>query len=262
MYHDVVTVDPSASGLAGAGPDHYKLTWATFVEHLDRIGEAVGAPPSVVGDLSAARRASATWSLTFDDGGASALEVGEELLRRRWRGYFFVTTGRIGSAGFVDADAIRALDRMGHAIGSHSVTHPERMGALAEKDLLVEWQASIDALSSLLGKEVRTGSVPGGYYRRRVAVAAARAGIDTLFTSEPVRAVRRADGCLVIGRYSIRQHTTAEVAAQAAAGNSGPWLRQYAGWNLRKPVKALAGDHYDRVRRALLTSRSNRPTPE
>jgi peptidoglycan/xylan/chitin deacetylase (PgdA/CDA1 family) len=255
MYHDVVTGDRSASGLAGAGPGHYKLTWESFLDHLDRIGEVVGAPPCVVDDVPAGE-ASPSWSLTFDDGGASALEVGEELVRRKWRGYFFVTTGRIGTSGFVDAGAIRELDRMGHVIGSHSVTHPEWMASLAPEELLHEWRASVDALSGLLGKRVRTGSVPGGYYRRHVAVAAGRAGIDTLFTSEPVRTARRVGGCLVIGRYSVRHDTTARDAARAAAGDSEPWLRQYVGWNLRKPLKALGRDRYDRLRRALLAARS------
>lgn len=259
MYHDVVRGDRTPSGLTGAGPDNYKLAWETFVEHLDRIGQVVDAPPAVVCDRPAGHGTSPSWSLTFDDGGASALEVGEELLRRKWRGYFFVTTGLIGTIGFLDADAIRALDRMGHVIGSHSVTHPERMASLAPEELLHEWRASVDALSDLLAKEVCTGSVPGGYYRRHVAVAAARAGIDALFTSEPVRTARRIGGCLVIGRYSIRQDTSAHDAARAAAGSSAPWLRQYVGWNLRKPVKALGAEHYDRLRRALLAARSEPP---
>jgi peptidoglycan/xylan/chitin deacetylase (PgdA/CDA1 family) len=255
MYHDVVSGDRGASGLAGSGPAHYKLTWERFSEHLDLIGEIVGAPPAVVDDPPAGRLSSPSWSITFDDGGVSALEVGQELSRRRWRAYFFVTTGRIGSLGFVDADAIRALDRMGHTVGSHSVTHPERMAALAPDELLHEWRTSVETLSELLGKQVRTASVPGGHYGRRVAVAAAHAGIATLFTSEPVRTARRVDGCLVIGRYSIRRNTSAVDAARAAAGRSGPWLRQYVGWNVRKPVKALAGDHYDRIRRAVLGRR-------
>jgi peptidoglycan/xylan/chitin deacetylase (PgdA/CDA1 family) len=261
MYHDVVRADRSESGQAGVGPSHYKLTWERFLDHLDRIGDVVGAPPAVLENLPAEGRASSSWSLTFDDGGVSALEVGEELLRRRWRGYFFITTGRIGSIGFVDADAIRALDRMGHVIGSHSVTHPERMSALRPEELLYEWQASVDALSDVLGKQIRTASVPGGYYRRHVAVAAARAGIATLFTSEPVRTARQVGGCLVIGRYAVRYGTSDSDAARAAAGDPAPWLRQYVGWNLRKPVKALAGDHYERIRRARLAARPTPPAP-
>ncbi len=262
MYHDVVPDGGTGTGREGPGPAHYRVTWETFVEHLDRIGELLGTPPVIFDDVPAADWVSPACSLTFDDGAAGALDVGEELRRRGWCAYFFVTTGLIGSAGFVDADAIRALDAMGHVIGSHSVTHPLRMAALPPQDLLYEWQASVETLSALLGREIRTGSVPGGSYGRHVAAAAARAGIDTLFTSEPVRTARHVSDCLVIGRYAIRENTSAWDAARAAAGSRSPWLRQYAGWNLRRPAKALAGDHYERIRRAVLAARSTPPAPQ
>jgi peptidoglycan/xylan/chitin deacetylase (PgdA/CDA1 family) len=251
MYHDVLTADGRASGRPGAAAAHYKLSWEQFLEHLDCIGEVAAAPPTVIDDESAGTPGSRSWTLTFDDGGASALDVGAELERRGWRAYFFITTGRIGSNGFVDADATRAIDRMGHVVGSHSVTHPHRIAALTLDDLLYEWRASVETLAELLGKEIRAASVPGGYYGRHVAVAAAGAGIGTLFTSEPVTRAQRVDGCLVIGRYVIRDTTSARVAAQAAAGSRVPWIRQYVAWNVSKPVKARAGERYDRLRGAL-----------
>jgi peptidoglycan/xylan/chitin deacetylase (PgdA/CDA1 family) len=254
MYHDVV--DGEASGLPGAGPDHYKLTWNAFVEHLDRIEEAVGVPPAVGDDLLAGDPLRPAWSLTFDDGGASALAVSEELLRRGWRGYFFVTSGLIGERGFVDASGIRELDRLGHVVGSHSVTHPDRMAALPADELVREWSDSVAVLSDLVGKQIRAASVPGGYYRSNVAAAAELAGITTLFTSEPVRSARRSHGCLLVGRYSVRRSASAADAARAAAGERSLWLREYAAWNLRKPAKVLGGERYDRLRRRLLARRS------
>ena len=258
MYHDVVDHDRGTSGRSGAGPERYKLPWESFIEHLDRIEEVVGVPPAVADDLLVGRGPSPLWSLTFDDGGASALRIGEELLRREWRGHFLITSGLIGNRGFVDPSAIRELDRMGHIVGSHSMTHPERMASLPANDLLREWAESVAILADLLGKDVRTASVPGGYYRRNVAVAAARAGITTLFTSEPVRSANRADGCLVVGRYSIRRDVSAEDAARAAAGEAASWLPEYFSWNLRKLAKRLAGERYERVRRKLLA----RPSPQ
>jgi peptidoglycan/xylan/chitin deacetylase (PgdA/CDA1 family) len=255
MYHDVVDGDPDASGRPGAGPDRYKLTWKRFIEHLDRIQDVVPVPPSVSHDENGP---SPSWSLTFDDGGISAVAVAEELLRRTWRGYFFVTSGLIGAPGFVDESAIRELDRMGHVVGSHSVTHPARMASLTATELLREWSESVAILSDLVGKEVRTASVPGGYYRSNVADAAARAGITTLFTSEPVRNAHRAHGCLVIGRYTLNHNVSAADAARAAAGDAAFWFREYLAWNVRKPAKLLGGDHYDRVRRRLLARPSRR----
>jgi peptidoglycan/xylan/chitin deacetylase (PgdA/CDA1 family) len=258
MHHDVVGRDYDASGRTGAGPDRYKLSWERFLEHLERIAEVVGVPPVTADDLVAGIGPSPRWSLTFDDGGASAVQVGEELLRRSWRAHFFVTTDLIGSRGFVDAEAIRELDRIGHVVGSHSVTHPEWMASLPAGDLLREWADSVERLREIIGQEVCTASVPGGHFRRKVAAAAASAGITTLFTSEPVRTAYRVGGCLVVGRYSVRRDTSADAVARAAAGEAAPWLRQYVAWNVRKPVKLLGAKHYDRIRRKLLP----RPSPE
>jgi peptidoglycan/xylan/chitin deacetylase (PgdA/CDA1 family) len=256
MYHDVVPGDRGLTGRPRAGHGRYTLTWTKFREHLDLIDEVASAPPGLVSQASG--EPGASWSLTFDDGAASSLGLGEELAQREWRAYFFITTGAIGRAGFVDADAIRALDAMGHAIGSHSVTHPARMSTLTREALLYEWQTSVQTLSELLGKDIRTGSIPGGWYGKHVAEAAARAGIETLFTSEPVRTTREVDGCLLVGRYSIRDNTSAKDAARAAAGDPATWLRQYVEWNLKKPMKAIGGRHYDRVRRTLLGARARR----
>lgn len=256
MYHDVLAPG-AASGREGAGPDRYKLSAVAFAEHLDLIATAVTSPPDAADDLGALAGGS-SWSLTFDDGGVSAVDVAEQLAGRGWRAYFFVTSGTIGSAGFVDEEGVRELARLGHVVGSHSVTHPERMSSLPFDALVDEWQRSCTALSELVGHPVQSASVPGGYYSRAVAAAAARAGIVTLFTSTPSRAPRRTAGCLVVGRYVIRRETSATAAARAAAGVDREWLRQYLAWIAKKPVKTLGGESYVRLRQALLTRLTSR----
>lgn len=258
-YHDVARRDGRPSGVTGVGRGHYALTWERFSAHLVAIEQVVRAPPAVLDEPADEERSDRAWCLTFDDGGASAVEVAEELHRRGWRAYFFVTTDLIGRAGFVDHDSIRELDRMGHVVGSHSVTHPNRMSSLPADRLLAEWQESVARLSELLGRDVRIASVPGGDYTRRVAAFAARAGITTLFTSEPETTPRRVDGCLVVGRYLVRHGTGASDAARVAAGHRIPWLVQYVGWNLRKAAKAHGGTSYDRMRRRLLEARYGSP---
>jgi peptidoglycan/xylan/chitin deacetylase (PgdA/CDA1 family) len=256
MYHDVVPSESDASGFAGAGPTRYKLTTAVFASHLDVLEGALHTPPEIVDDLLEGSAEPSSWLLTFDDGGASALAVGDELSRRGWRGHFFITTGRMGESAFLDESGIVDLRQMGHVIGSHSVSHPSRMSSLSNGELLEEWRASTETLSALLGERIRSASVPGGYYSKRVAMAAAEAGLEALFTSEPVRTTRHASGCLVIGRVSIKTTTTARDAARIAGGDSAAWLRDYAGWNLRKVAKAVAGTGYERLRGGLLSRRS------
>ena len=258
MYHEVVSSDSGASGFAGAGAALYTVTTADFFAHLDALDQALGTPPATVDQLLAGRAESLSWLLTFDDGGASALVAADELSRKGWRGNFFVTTGRIGEPGFLDESGIIDLRRMGHVIGSHSLSHPSRMAALSDGELLEEWRASAEQLSELLGERITSASVPGGYYSKRVATAAAKAGLEALFTSEPVRTTRHASGCLVIGRLSIKTTTSAREAARIAGGDSRPWLRGYAEWNLRKAAKRVSGRGYEKLREGLLSRRSSR----
>jgi peptidoglycan/xylan/chitin deacetylase (PgdA/CDA1 family) len=261
MYHDIVEGDPDESGFAGAGPARYKLSAARFREHLDAMAEALSEEPRVVEDLVAGDAGRAAWVLTFDDGGASALAAGEELARRQWRGHFFITTNLTGERGFLDASEIIELRRMGHVVGSHSASHPSRMSSLPERELLEEWRASVESLADLLGSEIRSASVPGGYYSKRVARAAAEAGIAALFTSEPVRTTRHVGGCLVLGRLSVRRSTSADDASRIAAGDSLLWLREWAGWNLRRSAKALLGNRYERLREGMLSHPSELERP-
>ncbi|MEA2332864.1 MAG: hypothetical protein QOH58_3002 [Thermoleophilaceae bacterium] len=242
MYHDVV--DP--------GGDVYSVTPGRFREHLDAIERAVGRPPQRGDALSGG---ATPWMITFDDGGASGLAAGEELARRSWVGHFFIVTDWVGRPEYMDWNGIRALAQMGHVIGSHSCSHPDRMAACSVEQLLDEWSRSFDVLAEGLGGSVSTASVPGGLYSKEVGRAAAAAGYTTLFTSLPSQGVDSIDGCTLVGRYAIRRDTTAAQAAAAASGRPLAWARQRAAWALRGAVKSVAGQRYESMRRALLARR-------
>jgi peptidoglycan/xylan/chitin deacetylase (PgdA/CDA1 family) len=191
--------------------------------------------------------------ITFDDGGISAATIIAGALERHgWRGHFFITVDQIGQPGFVDKDQIRELARRGHGIGSHSCSHPTRMAACSWPQLLYEWQRSREVLSEILGEPVRSASVPGGYYSRAVAQAAAEAGLTYLFNSEPTTAVSQVESCQVIGRYTIYRGMTAAQAAALAAGSRAALFKQSALWKLKKVVKAIGGSQYLVVRQFLL----------
>jgi hypothetical protein len=125
--------------------------------------------------------------------------------------------------------------------------------------LVAEWRRSCDVLSDILGEPVSTASVPGGYYCRRVARAAAAAGLRTLYNSEPTLRLRHVDGCQVIGRYTVYKGMTASEAA-ALVGRR-PWrrLRQALAWKIKKAAKLLGGRGYLALRERLLQSAYARP---
>src|SRR5262245_21291510 len=127
MYHDVAAAGAEdASGFPGRDAALYKVTPELFEQHLRAVRKS--ALPAPV--------------LTFDDGGVSAMAAAEILERFGFIGHFFITTNYIGTPGFVSETGIRELSGRGHVIGSHSCSHPLRMGHCAWPQLVDEWTRS------------------------------------------------------------------------------------------------------------------------
>jgi peptidoglycan/xylan/chitin deacetylase (PgdA/CDA1 family) len=253
MYHGLGTEGGPRDGFEGAGAAAYAVAPERFSEHLERIAATADGPPATADALPGG--SGRAWMLTFDDGAASALEAGEQLARRSWRGHFFIATDLVGTPGFLTWDGVRELVRSGHVVGSHSSSHPDRMAACSPEVLLDEWSRSGAALAEELGRPVSTASVPGGLYSSSVGRTAAAAGYSVLFNSLPTQRPGQVDGCLLVGRYAIRRDTPADEAAAAAAGRPVPWARQRSAWALRGVAKRLAGERYETIRRALLARR-------
>ena len=165
---------------------------------------------------------------------------------------FFITTDWVGTPTFLSADRVRQLHRRGHVIGSHSRSHPTRMAALSRAELDGEWSESIARLSDLMGEPVKTASVPGGYYSRQVAEAAAGAGIGVLFTSEPTSRSAVVDGCVVLGRYVVQRGMEPGWSGGFAAGSPAQCWRQGALWKAKRVAKTLGGSGYLKLRQAIL----------
>jgi peptidoglycan/xylan/chitin deacetylase (PgdA/CDA1 family) len=260
LYHDVIRGDPNSSGFRGGGPARYKLSSDQFAQHLDALAAVRPEGPVRAADVSLAIGAIPSLLLTFDDGGSSAVIAAEMLDARGWHGHFLITVERIGTSGFVSAGDIRALRRHGHTIGSHSYSHPDPISRCSPDVLVDEWQRSIETLEDIVGEPVTVASVPGGSYSRDVARAAARSGVKTLFTSEPVTSGRWIEGCLVLGRFTLLSGTPARVAAALASKQTAPRFKQFVVWNARKLPKSVAGDRYLQLRRRVLNWRAQ-PEP-
>ena len=244
LYHDVVDkAQFDSSGFPGGDAAVYKLDLRKFRQHLDAIAKA---NPNV--------------TLTFDDGGVSARTyIADELEKRGWRGYFFIATNWIGRTGFLQADHIRELRDRGHIIGSHSCSHPTRMSRYTLGDIIHEWSRSCGILTEILGEPVRTASVPGGYYSEKVARAAALAGLETLYTSEPTADDDLVEGCVIKGRFMVQRHTSANTAAALARGAVLPQFRQMASWNFKKLCKAAGGRAWLRFRKRVFDLKYSQP---
>src|ERR1051325_6225884 len=159
MYHEV-TDRPLESGFQRPGAVPYHLSRDALAAHLAQIQATTSAPELVTAiDLTSPAR---HLMLTFDDGGRSAVYVGDQLARLGWKGHFFVVTGRIGSPTFLDPAQIRYLQSCGHLIGSHSHSHPDIFRDLPPAAMLEEWRVSRDILEQLLGEPCRAASLPGG----------------------------------------------------------------------------------------------------
>ena len=239
MYHDVVEPGlQDASGFPGRDANSYKVTLPRFQRHLDAI---------------ALRQSGDSFpAFTFDDGGVGAQLAADALEANEWRGYFFITANYIGARGFLDAAAIRDLSRRGHVVGSHSCSHPLRIGHCSTAQLHDEWTRSHELISTILGRPITFASVPGGDFRPPVAEAAAAAGFTDLFTSEPTAESRSSFGLTVHGRFTVRSWTRPGTAAALAAGDYLPRARQALTWNVKKLGKQLGGERYLRFRHAVL----------
>jgi peptidoglycan/xylan/chitin deacetylase (PgdA/CDA1 family) len=226
-YHDVTDVVED-SGFQRNGAKGYKIGVAAFAEQLDRIAGGPVSPGLVTElDLSLPGR---HLLLTFDDGGKSALRIGDELCRRGWRGHFFISTALIGRRTFLTREEIRSLRRAGHLIGTHSHNHPDIYRELRWEHMVVEWEQSSNILAQLLGEPCTVGSVPGGEISSQVLRSAAVSGLRYVFTSEPTLCPRVVRGCWVLGRFCVKQSTTPEEIAR---------LSRFDGWTGKLLVRRM-----------------------
>ena len=226
-YHDV-TDDPTDSGFQRRGAFPFKLSRRAFGDHLDRIAGA-GRVPVLAPEINLAIPGRHVL-LTFDDGGRSAVHIGDALSSRGWKGHFFITTGLLGNRTFLTTGDVRRLRSQGHLIGSHSHSHPSIYRELDLGRMVVEWRQSCDILAQLLGEPCLTASVPGGEISPAVLRSADFAGVRYLFTSEPWLEPRVVGGCWVLGRFFAKASTGADEIGRLAA---------FHGWTNRLMVRRL-----------------------
>ncbi|HTI05304.1 MAG TPA: polysaccharide deacetylase family protein [Gemmatimonadales bacterium] len=228
MYHEV-TDDPTTSGFQRPGALPYTFSPRVFNKHLDAIAKG-GLRPELVTALDLER--GRHLALTFDDGGASAMYVADELARRGWLAHFFIITSRIGERTFLKPADIRTLRSAGHVVGTHSHTHPDIFRNLSRGMMATEWGVSRAILEGLLGEPCVAASVPGGDISPAVLESVSEAGLHYLFTSEPQLRPGRVGQTWVLGRVILKAGVSATTIAQLVA---------FRGWQRVQLVRWLRG---------------------
>ncbi len=250
MHHDIMDLERTKkSGFYGAGAEVYKVPIAKFREQLAGLAAAFpGQVPALDGQ--------APFALTFDDGGVSATEVVAGLLSEHgWHGHFFVVTGLIGMPGFVSVSNLRALQAAGHGIGTHTVTHPQRLQSLPYPHIVREWADSRARLQDLLGSNVTSGSVPGGFCNRSIREAATEAGLTLLMTSEPTTRCYATPEITVCGRFAVLGRDEPKVAVALAKRAHARRIKAWR-WHALSVAKGALGPVYPAVREGLLRLRA------
>jgi polysaccharide deacetylase len=142
--------------------DH-DITWRSFRTLLDGIAaDGVPSEARLAGEDGLRRRAVA---LTFDDGTADHLQVGEELARRGMPGVFFVPAGKVDRPHHLTMPHLRELSEFGHRVGSHGFSHLPLGDEMPPQVLTRELRDSKTLLEDAIGNTVEYFAPPGGFER-------------------------------------------------------------------------------------------------
>lgn len=170
--------------------DSYQITLQRFREQLQAL-KAEGKP----------------FTVSIDDGYASGMAAAEALESEGLRGIYFVYPGSTGKRRYLSAEQLRELERRGHRVASHSLTHPNlsrpdkgESAQAYQARLRHELRASKAKLERILGHAVTELAYPYGAYNDFVAVEAKAAGYERAYSvtagelapgQDPLRLPRR-----------------------------------------------------------------------
>ena len=209
-FHDVISDQPEANAQSDA---FYRITASeleTLLSQLRKLGyQTVSSREFRAWQQGRGALPERTVVLTFDDGHASHFElVAPLLVRYRFTGTFFVTTGYIGKPGYMTWEQLRKLVFLGMEIGSHGATH-RPLTELSSSDVAEELQASKNILSKRLGVPIQALAAPGGFWNKTIAEASKQAGYEAVWVST-IGTNGNETSPLALRRVVVRQPFSAE----------------------------------------------------
>lgn len=126
--------------------------------------------------------------LTFDDGYLDNYEVARPILEKYgFRGTFFIISGKIGQAEYMDEAQIRELAVAGNEIGSHTVLHLD-LTNLSSAKMKTEVEKSKADLEKIIGESARAQIIsfcyPAGKLNPETVAAVEGAGYKIAVTTQ------------------------------------------------------------------------------
>ena len=234
MYHDLISRTDKTSGFQNESAFQYKVEEAAFEEQVKAIqGEKV--------------------LFTFDDGGVSFYTKAAPILEKYgFKGLFFISTGYIGTPGFLSTKQIKELEKRGHIIGSHSHSHPHDFTKLTRDEVQYEWKQSYNVLKDIVGDKPIPVSIPNGYSSKTVLEEAVNCGFTDIYNSEPTTKIKNFLGHKVIGRYVVHDKMKTDDVVRIVE-SSGTRCKIHGRWIIIEGVKKLLGNKYDKFKSLVLT---------
>lgn len=166
----------------GLGERVYVLPKTSFENQLAAL-TLMGFQSARIEDLIQPSGAERLFLLTFDDGHVSHFDHVRPVLKDRgFSGVFFVSAGLVGEKGYMTSAQLREMVKLGFEIGSHGYDHVP-LPPLSVENLRRETADSKKKLEDVTGAQIRSFSIPRGFYSPGVGEAVKAVGYKFLFTS-------------------------------------------------------------------------------
>jgi len=202
------------------------------------VGEAILYPPGQ------------NVCITFDDGCETDLIAAAPVLREfGFNATFFLTSGFLGTPGYLTAEQVRELDAQGFQIGCHSMTHPY-LSDLTEPELKREIVDAKLQIEQILGHPIEHFSCPGGRYSQRTLQIARQAGFATVCNSQ-FYSNSASRNPWELGRVAMLRDLPLNQFADTCSGR-GLWKKRWQHEARRSVQRALGNRAYDHLRAVLL----------
>lgn len=193
--------------------------------------------------------------LTFDDGCETDLLTAAPILKESsFNATFYITTGFLGTRGYLLPGQLRDLSGRGFEIGCHSMTHPY-LDELGTDELKRELRDAKSQLEDIIGRRVDHFSCPGGRWSPRVVEVAKECGYASVATSRVGRNLPT-DDRFALARVAIMRGFGLPDFRSLCQGKGlrNMQLREQA----RGLAKRLLGNStYDKLRSMALSERSS-----